>query len=449
MDMATRAHAVQEATQRRQSVLVTADPRIPGVRLQAGGLAPAPATAPATTGVTDPATTPATDTPLVDDDHRAELLQFSPDFIVFPDASPRSKPPWPNGKEDYHPRRVEAFTDIARPYIARPAGALVVAYVLCFVGLAVSLAAIALLLFVVPFSYWVSNFAVIVSGLALLVGTLGVILTRRSPSVGELLRRSSAGQPTFAYGIRGTTIDPPIDSRWAEQSWQDYQSRVAPSGRYPRTSYARAVERDGELFLQYWQFYVFNDWYNRHEADWEVVVVRVAPTANGWCPVAAAYSSHFGGHWRAWTELESRDGTHPVVFVARGSHAQYFESNPEGYLATLTQPLGVMEFRLRLTFQRDWRDELAARPVGDPEAYELVVLPATRKKGPRRGDPREDIDAFWWLAFDGLWGGREAIEGPPAHRSVWDDPWTWIANETERDSAAWAALPVPDPGKPC
>jgi hypothetical protein len=434
--MTSRAQAVQAASARIQAVLVTSDRLIPGVRLQARGIASG-GHAP-----NDPDSN-------VNLDHGEELLRFSPDFVLFPDATQRSRPPWKNGKEDYHPRRVEAFTDVARPYVARPAGFLVVIYVGFFVALAIALGVLVLLLPIVPLSYWRGPFAVIIVVLAVMVGGLGWVLTRASPSISELLRRSIADEPTFQYGIRGTTVDPPTDDRWALQSWRDYQIRVRGSDRYPRTSYARAVERNGELFLQYWQFYVFNDWYNRHEADWEVVVVRVAPTKDGWCPVAAAYSSHFGGHWRAWRELESRDGTHPVVYVARGSHAQYFESNREGYFATLTQPLGVMEFRVRLTFQRNWRDEVAARPVVDAEDYEIMALPHIQAKRHRRREPSVASDAFWWLTYAGLWGGREAIEGPMAHQSVWNDPWAWVANETQRDTAGWAALPVPKADEPC
>ena len=39
-------------------------------------------------------------------------------------------------------------------------------------------------------------------------------------------------------------------------------------------------------------------------------------------PLGAAYSQHQGRKWIAWSALQ-RSARHPVVYVARGSHAQY------------------------------------------------------------------------------------------------------------------------------
>ncbi|MEA1993054.1 MAG: CARDB domain-containing protein [Euryarchaeota archaeon] len=41
-------------------------------------------------------------------------------------------------------------------------------------------------------------------------------------------------------------------------------------------------------------------------------------------PEGAAYSRHHGGEYREWGNVEVRDTTHPVVYVAEGSHAAYF-----------------------------------------------------------------------------------------------------------------------------
>ena len=51
--------------------------------------------------------------------------------------------------------------------------------------------------------------------------------------------------------------------------------------------YGRVVRTGGYVALQYWFFYVFNDWRSRvygvndHEADWEQVVVYLAEQADG------------------------------------------------------------------------------------------------------------------------------------------------------------------------
>src|SRR5262249_56833085 len=103
-------------------------------------------------------------------------------------------------------------------------------------------------------------------------------------------------------------------------------------GRTP-TVYAHVVaerEHPEKLALQYWLFYVFNDWNNLHEGDWEMIqLVFDASTpaqALERAPVEVGYSQHEGAERAAWTDdkLERVDGTHPVVHPAAGSHANFF-----------------------------------------------------------------------------------------------------------------------------
>jgi hypothetical protein len=70
--------------------------------------------------------------------------------------------------------------------------------------------------------------------------------------------------------------------------------------------------------IEYWLLYLYNDFYDQHEADWEGVTVVLE---NG-APLGAIYSQHQGGKWIAWSSL-SKTGAHPIVYVARGSHANY------------------------------------------------------------------------------------------------------------------------------
>lgn len=79
--------------------------------------------------------------------------------------------------------------------------------------------------------------------------------------------------------------------------------------------------------VRYWLFYVFDDWRSRrellwqaHEADWESLSVGLDEQRR---PLFAAYSQHCSGTVRPWTKLQRR-GTHPVAYVALGSHANYF-----------------------------------------------------------------------------------------------------------------------------
>ena len=74
----------------------------------------------------------------------------------------------------------------------------------------------------------------------------------------------------------------------------------------------------GRVAIEYWLLYLYNDFYDQHEADWEGVTVVLE---NG-APLGAAYSQHQGRKWVAWSGLQ-KTATHPLVYVARGSHADY------------------------------------------------------------------------------------------------------------------------------
>ena len=87
--------------------------------------------------------------------------------------------------------------------------------------------------------------------------------------------------------------------------------------------------------LQYHYFYAFNDWrlaangMNHHEADWEMVAVYLKNDE----PHAVLFSQHGAGNIEKWktvhlaVDKQGNKTTHPVVYVALGSHANY--SRPE------------------------------------------------------------------------------------------------------------------------
>src|SRR6266498_50807 len=83
--------------------------------------------------------------------------------------------------------------------------------------------------------------------------------------------------------------------------------------------------------VRYWFFYDFDDWHSprrslwqAHEADWESATIGLSATLQ---PQFAAYSEHCSGTIRAWANVTKRGSTHPVDYVALGSHANYFTSS--------------------------------------------------------------------------------------------------------------------------
>jgi hypothetical protein len=99
----------------------------------------------------------------------------------------------------------------------------------------------------------------------------------------------------------------------------------------------RETDRDGVAWtiLQYHFFYAFNDWrlaangMNHHEGDWEMVAIYLKNEA----PYAVLFSQHGAGNIELWetvhkaADKQGAPTTHPVVYVALGSHANY--SRPE------------------------------------------------------------------------------------------------------------------------
>ena len=94
--------------------------------------------------------------------------------------------------------------------------------------------------------------------------------------------------------------------------------------------YGRAVEVNGRLWLQYWIFYFYNDYrlalgFGTHEGDWESMQLRMG--IDGDVPDVAVYAQHRHGEKRNWEHVEKLPDSPqtPIAYVARGSHAAYFE----------------------------------------------------------------------------------------------------------------------------
>ncbi len=100
--------------------------------------------------------------------------------------------------------------------------------------------------------------------------------------------------------------------------------------------YGRVVsetDKEGNRWtvLQYHFFYAFNDWrlaangFNHHEGDWEMAAVYLKNDS----PHAVLLSQHGAGDLEKWEDMikaRDKDGnetTHPVIYAALGSHANY------------------------------------------------------------------------------------------------------------------------------
>jgi hypothetical protein len=175
-------------------------------------------------------------------------------------------------------------------------------------------------------------------------------------------------------------------------------------------------ELQGKLALQYWFFYVFNDWNNLHEGDWEMIqLVFDASTpaqALESAPVEVGYSQHEGAERAAWDDdkLERVAGTHPVVHPAAGSHANFFA---EGLYLGSSAEQGV--------------------GCDDTRGPTFDVRPVVRTIPSNQADART---AFPWIGFNGRWGElRPAFfNGPtgPNLKPRWTEPISWSEGWRDR-----------------
>lgn len=221
-----------------------------------------------------------------------------------------------------------------------------------------------------------------------------------APSEQDLARPLSG----YSLDFPGAALAPGCTyEKWVKRDWEGV----------PPTIYAHVATEEGRanrLALQYYFFYPYNDYNNKHEGDWERVQLEfdVGTVAEALTrePVRTAYSQHYGvelAHWGG-QKLEIRDGSHPVVYVSAGSHASQYSS---GLAIGRNAEQG---------FGCD--NTSGAQKVLEPA---VVVLDSDLERA-RQEHP--------WLAFEGHWGelGPQVFyDAPtgPALTSTWGKPFTW------------------------
>lgn len=232
---------------------------------------------------------------------------------------------------------------------------------------------------------------------------------------------STVGQGSTAEEIGGLGpgyyLDYPGDPRI--RGCQYERDAAQFSAGQPSVTYVHvAYEAGHEGFaLQFWSFYYFNDWNNRHEGDWEMIQLIFAQgspeEALGHEPVSVAYSQHGGGETAEWDsgKLE-HEGEHPVVHVASGAHSNYYSDR-----------LFFGKGENGTGFGCDDATGPARRVMPTP-----IVIPEDAASS---GDPSA------WITFEGRWGQLAGGEdnGPtgPNMKTQWRQPFTW--QEGQRESS--------------
>jgi len=223
------------------------------------------------------------------------------------------------------------------------------------------------------------------------------------------------------YGDRGSSA---YTNYSAHRAY--YEAALSPeAGGPPAAVYAHVVrdEDPKQITIQYWALYFYNDWFNKHEGDWEMVQVILGADEE---PEWVVLSQHHGGTRRAWAHAPVEEGVHPVAYVALGSHANYFvggEVYPNGKDVGNTR----VEIMDRTGSTGRTRPEVILIPDRDSLAADAGAWPGAE-----------------WLPFCGHWGETAAQSdfggplGPADKGAQWEAPYAWGMRQP-LDADVWYA----------
>jgi hypothetical protein len=206
------------------------------------------------------------------------------------------------------------------------------------------------------------------------------------------------------------------------RNYREQARKLHANPRYANRMYGHAVVDDhDDLWLQYWFFYFYND-YNLigtflgaglHEGDWETVQIRLKDEK----PDLAVYAQHSTAESRKWAQVDLVPGTRrPLVYIARGSHASYFEPGRH--------------------WTGHWFDYADAKRKSPDLSLNVVV----------------ESDEDWrWIRWPGLWGDTKTGDNPldsgsprgPAAHAQWDAPLALVEKAAGRVAGAPEDRPRP------
>jgi hypothetical protein len=180
--------------------------------------------------------------------------------------------------------------------------------------------------------------------------------------------------------------------------------------------YGHVARTDDRIVLQYWLFYYDNPlllpatpvgtFWQSHEGDWEVVNVVLDKDER---PLEAAYSQHCSGRRMPWAEVEKSpaDSTHPVAYVALGSHANYFAPG-QGALGAISIPTSCIPSAVAAVLPSLPFLHVVDRVLGRAAGGAVIGPPGSG------AEPAtiHSIEGTAWSTFGGFWGESEYFFTP-------------------------------------
>ena len=226
------------------------------------------------------------------------------------------------------------------------------------------------------------------------------VLVKRAPTAADV-----AGLGDDYY------LDLPGDPLDAGCDYGTDYKKLRDEGKAPAITYAHIAREPGYtgIVVQYFFFYYFNQFNDLHEGDWEGMQIAFdADTAAGALakgPSKVALFQHAGGERADWSDKKvQKDGNHPIVYSAAGSHATFYDNAI--YIENGSHGSGV-------------GCDNTSEPLIRSDPAPVIV--------PTAAAPGSD---FQWLSYLGHWGQREKgfNIGPqgPTTKKQWLLPFTWM-----------------------
>jgi hypothetical protein len=244
------------------------------------------------------------------------------------------------------------------------------------------------------------------------LGNPAVTLTRLGPKGEEILvKRAPTAADIAGLGER-FHLNLPGDPLGNTCVYARDFAKLKREGKAPAATYAHIAREAGHpgFVLQYWFFWYFNQFNDLHEGDWEGMQITF-PEASGprqaleEGPDEIALFQHAGGEKADWESGKvEKEGTHPVVYPAAGSHATFYASAV--YIQNGRKGSGVGCDNTTSPHRK-----IAVRPIQVPT-----------RPGPN--------SPFRWLNYEGRWGQKEQSfnNGPtgPSTKRSWVEPFAWM-----------------------